>query len=66
MCDFDSLVAENERVRAVMILGSTAPEVFEPRTTTGSGMFSYLTCLHTATFILLTIFSLAETVSLKI
>ena len=36
-----------------------------PATATGSELFSYLTCLHTTRFIL-SIFSLAETISLKI
>lgn len=35
------------------------------RTATGSDLFPYLTCLH-ATFILLSIFSLVETISLQI
>ena len=39
----------------------------EPRTATGCGRFSsYFTCLHTTAFILLRIFSLVETISLKI
>ena len=38
-----------------------------PRTATGCGRFSsYFTCLHTTAFILLSIFSLVETISLKI
>ena len=39
---------------------------FEPRTATGSGLFSSSNCLHTAVFILLSIVSLVETKSLKI
>ena len=40
--------------------------VLEPWTTTGSELFSHLTCLHTCIFILLSILSLVETISLKI
>ena len=40
--------------------------VFKPRTTTERELFSNLTCLHTPTFISFIIFSLAETISLKI
>ena len=41
--------------------------VFEPRTATGGELFSYLTCLHTTTFIFLLkyLFLLTETISLK-
>ena len=39
---------------------------FEPRKVTGSELFSYLTCLHTTTFILMSTFLLVETISLKI
>ena len=40
--------------------------VFETQTATGSELFSLSTCLHTTTFISLSIFSLLETLSLKI
>ena len=40
--------------------------VFEPRTATGNEPFFYLTCLHTITFILLSILSLVQMISLKI
>ena len=40
--------------------------VFEPRTDTGSVLFSYFTCLHTTTFIFLSFFALVETITLKI
>ena len=33
--------------------------------TTGSELFSYLTCFHTTKFILISIFSLVETIRLK-
>ena len=40
-------------------------DVCKPWTETGSDLFFFLTCLHTATFILLSIFSLLETISLE-
>ena len=40
--------------------------VFETRTATGSELFSLLPCLHTTTFISLSIFALLEALSLKI
>ena len=40
--------------------------VFETRTATGSEMFFLLTCLHTTTFTLLSIFSPSEMISIKI
>ena len=43
-----------------------ACNVFEPRTATGSALFSYLTSLHTTTLMLLSLFSLEETIILKI
>ena len=39
--------------------------MFEMRTATGNELFSLLTCLHTTTFISLSIFSLLDTLSLK-
>ena len=38
----------------------------EQGTTTGSEQYSYLTCLHTSKFMLLRVFSLIETICLKI
>ena len=46
--------------------GDENGDVFERGTATGSDLFSYLTCLHTNIFILLSIFSIGEKVSLKI
>ena len=43
-----------------------ACNVFEPRTDTGSVLFSYFACLHTATFIFLSLFALVEIISLKV
>ena len=43
-----------------------ACNVFELRTDTGSELFSYFTCLHTTTFIFLSLFALVETITLKI
>ena len=40
--------------------------VFETRTATGSKLFSLLTCLHTTTFILLSIISPLQMISIKI
>ena len=42
------------------LLGSLSTRVFETRTTTGSELFSLLTCPHTTTFTLLSIFSPLE------
>ena len=47
-------------------LGSLSTSVFETRTATGSELFSLLTCPHTVTFTLLSIFSPLETSSIKI
>ena len=40
--------------------------VFETRTATGSELFSLLTCFHTTTFALLSIFSPIEMISTKV
>ena len=48
------------------VLGSLSKRVFETRTSTGSEPFSLLTCLHSTTFILLSIFSPLEMISIKI
>ena len=48
------------------LIGSLSTRVFETRTATGSELFSLLTCLHTTTFTLLSIFSLLEMISIKI
>ena len=50
---------------ALDIVGSLSTRVFETRTATGSEIFSLLTCPHTTTFTLLSIFSLLE-MSIKI
>ena len=47
-------------------LGSLSTRVFEKRTATGSEPFSLLTCLHSTKFILLSIFSPLEMISVKI
>lgn len=36
--------------------GAYARDYFEPQTATGSELFPYLTCLHTTTFILFSVF----------
>ena len=43
-----------------------AGDAFEAMSAIGSVLFSYLSCLHTATFISLGIFSPVETISLKL
>ena len=48
----------------LVILGSLSTRVFETRTATGSSCFPFLTCLHTATFTLLSIFCSLEMISL--
>ena len=47
-------------------IGSLSTHVFETRTATGSELFSLLTCFHTTTFTLLSIFSPLEMISTKI
>ena len=47
------------------LLGSLSTRVFETRTTTGSELFSLLTCLHTTTFTFPSIFSPLEMISVK-
>ena len=49
-----------------LIIGSLSKSVFGTRTATGSKPFSLLTCLHSTTFILLSIFSPLEMISIKI
>ena len=44
---------------------SPSPWYFEPRTDTGSVLFSYFTCLHTTTFIFLNPFALVEMISFE-
>ena len=51
--------------RGVYLIGSLSTRVFEKRTATGSELFSFLTCPHTTTFTLLSIFSPLETSSKK-
>ena len=54
------------RVCSVIYLGSLSTRVFETRTATGSELFSLLTCFHTTTFTLLSIFSPLQMISIKI
>ena len=49
-----------------LVIGSLSSHVFETRTATGSELFSLLTCSHTTTFTLLSIFSPLEMNSIKI
>ena len=55
----------SKRWRPYLVLGSGEilcrpwyANVFEPHTAIGSELFFFLTCLHTTTFLLLSIFSL--------
>ena len=52
--------------RCILAIVSLSRDVSERRTATGSELFYYLTCLHTITFILVSIFSVVETIRLKI
>ena len=52
--------------RCIFKIGSISTCVFETRTTTGSELFSLLTCFHTTTFTLLSIFSPLEMINIKI
>ena len=49
----------------VDLVGSLSMRVFEMRTATGSELFSLLTCPHTTTFILLSIYSPLEIIVSK-
>ena len=54
-------------IRAVAkILGSLSTRDIETRTATGSDPFPLSTCLHSTTFIALSIFSPLEMISIKI
>ena len=59
-------VTSTSFLRGYFKIGSLSTSVFETRTATGSELFSLLTCPHTATFTLLSIFSPLETSSIKI
>ena len=48
------------------LLGTLSKRVFETRTATGSELFSLSLCLHTTTFILLSIFPSLEMVGIRI
>ena len=56
----------NPLVQDIRVLGSLSTRVFETRMATGSELFSLLTCLLTTTFILQSIFSHLEMISIKI
>ena len=49
-----------------VLLGSLSKRVFETRTATGSELFPLLTCVHSTTVTLLSIFSPLEIISTKI
>lgn len=46
--------------------GTLVGDVFEAQTATGGELFSHSTCHHATTFILLSLFSVVETISFKI
>ena len=52
--------------RVAKILGSLSTRDFETQTATGSDPFSLSTCFHSTTFIVLSIFSPLEMISIKI
>ena len=59
----------NNRPRTVIfreLLGSLSSDVFERRTSTGSEVFSLLTCLDDIKFVFLSFFTVIETIRLKI
>ena len=62
----DDKNSPNGKFCALQFLGTLTRDVFEARTSTGSELLSYLTCLHTTSFIILNIVSLVKTISLKI
>ena len=48
------------------IIGSFCSDVFEPRTSTRNEPFSILNCLDTAKFVLISVFTLIETICANI
>ena len=62
----DDKKSSNGKLSALQFLGTLTRDVFEARTSTRSELLSYLTCLHTTSFIILNIVSLVKTISLKI
>ena len=62
----DDRKSSNGKLSALQFLVTLTRDVFEARTSTGSELLSYLTCLHTTSFIILNIVSLVKTISLKI
>ena len=58
--------ASQKRACLSSLVWSLSTRVFETRTDTGSELFSLLTCLHTTTFTLLSIFSPLEMINTKI
>ena len=55
----------NETSSAIRKFSELKHAVFEPRTDTGSVLFSYFTCLHTTPYIFLSLFALVETITWK-
>ena len=61
----DDKKSSNGKFRALQFLGTLTRDVFDARTATGIELLSYLTCLHTTSFIILNTFLLLKTISLK-
>ena len=59
-------IATKQAYVTTLQIKSLSTRVFETRTATGSELFSLLTCSHTTTFTLLTIFSPLEMSSIEI
>ena len=58
--------SHTEAEPSAFFLESLSTRVFETQTATGSELFSLLTCPHTTTFTLLSIFSPLDMISIKI
>ena len=60
------LKQRRQRRQWVNLLGSLSSDVFERRTSTGSEVFSLLTCLDDIKFVFLSFFTIIEAIRLKI
>ena len=65
-CEFAGAVVRSKDAQKQLARTSLSTRVFKTRTATRSELFSLLTCPHTTTFTLLSIFSPLETSSIKI
>ena len=57
-----SLIVGSQCVGFVLLLGSLSKDVFDQRTSTGSEDFSLVICLDAMQFVLLSFFTLIETI----